>query len=372
MRISDIRSCASAGKHAVEDIKELHGQLAAEPLAKEKLLCKREVLVVVPREAKPIIERGGIPDRPGPGEGKFVNVKCRGGRRAVIVARPVHVEPTCSYEVRRVALGCIRQWSAVETETARSDVDWRTAFIPVDHGKLPATDQVSHSGTTVVQELPAGAKRQFIHACHGEHVRLVIIPHGPFGRLVSRVKALEIKGRKTAVRIRQVPRQGVRNQEGQSIARAFLETHLKGIVFVGPVGLEVVGDAADHGKGQEATERQTACTVITPEICVRGKERAGESGPEGVCWTCARIHSGLGKASRLIERLCGWAGPRLPEGTLLKGSFAGALRAGILHETVIERVGWAYSGGEVQVVRVHAGNGKEHIKREFPLDAHDE
>src|SRR5437763_14642946 len=118
-----------------------------------------------------MMERGGITDRPGPGEGEFVNVKCRGGRRAVIVARPVHIEPTPSYEVRRVALGCIRQWGAVETETARGDVDWRTAFIPVDHGKLPATGQVFHSRTTVVQELPARAKRQFIHACHGEHVR---------------------------------------------------------------------------------------------------------------------------------------------------------------------------------------------------------
>src|SRR5256885_3883783 len=52
-------------------------------------------------------------------EGKFVNVKCWRGRRAVIVAGPVHIEPTPSYEVRRVALGCIRQWGAVETETAR-------------------------------------------------------------------------------------------------------------------------------------------------------------------------------------------------------------------------------------------------------------
>src|SRR5260370_28679115 len=80
----------------------------------------------------------------------------------------------------------------------------------------------------------------------------------------------------------------------------------------------------------------------------------------------------MDKASGMIKGLRGRAGPCLSKDTLLKENFAGALQASFLHEAVIERVGRVHSGGEVQVVRVHAGNGKEHVPGEFPLDTHEE
>src|SRR6266478_755312 len=155
----------AADLHSVQDIVEINPQLRLDSFAKEEPLGESQCLVTLERIPQARIIGSGVAYSPGPRILKFFDVE---DGLACVVVVPIDVKRA------RQDVGPVRGIVVSQRAATLYNLHRRTTGIIVVSGNLPASHQVLHEGSPMVQELLPRTKRKLVHLADTQYVSAIV------------------------------------------------------------------------------------------------------------------------------------------------------------------------------------------------------